>query len=113
LALYAPFGGNTPTEYLFRNADHDTDTLAVFENNSYDPETFRQGVHVVVNLISDVDQAAAMLPLAAGLVARLGKPTVNDPRKIQHTTRDAVAALLKDIPGCRIPNILRQQAGTE
>ena len=38
LALYAPFGGNTPTEYLFKNADHDTDTLAVFENNPTTPK---------------------------------------------------------------------------
>ncbi|MDE2468133.1 MAG: tetratricopeptide repeat protein, partial [Bradyrhizobium sp.] len=112
LALYAPFGGNTPTEYLFKDADHDTDTLAIFKNNSYDPEAFRQGVDVVVNLISDVDQAGAMLPLAAYLVERLGKPTVNDPRKIERTTRDMVAELLTGIDGCRIPKIWRQQAGT-
>jgi tetratricopeptide (TPR) repeat protein len=112
LALYAPFGGNTPTEYLFKNADHDTDTLAIFENNSYDPGAFGQGVDVVVNLISDVDQAGAMLPLAAYLVERLGKPTINDPRKIERTTRDMVAELLMGIDGCRIPRICRQQAGT-
>ena len=105
LALYAPFGGNTPTEYLFKNADYDTDTLAMFENNSYDAEAFRQGVDVVVNLISDVDQAGAMLPLAADLVERLGKPIINDPRKIQRTTRDMVAELLTGIEGCRIPKI--------
>ena len=70
LALYAPFGGNTPTEYLFKNAAYDTDTLALFESNGYDAEAFRQGVQVVVNLISDVDQADAMLPLAADLVER-------------------------------------------
>jgi tetratricopeptide (TPR) repeat protein len=113
LALYAPFGGNTPTEYLFKNADHDTDTLAIFENNSYDAEAFRQGIDVVVNLISDVDQAGAMLPIAADLVERLDKPTINDPRKIQRTTRDMVAELLTGIDGCRIPKIRRQQAGTE
>jgi tetratricopeptide (TPR) repeat protein len=113
LALYAPFGGNTPTEYLFKHAAYDTDTLAVFENNSYDAKTFGQGVNVVVNLISDVDQAGAMLPLAADLVEGLGKPTINDPRKIQRTTRDAVAELLMGIQGCRIPRILRQQAGAE
>jgi tetratricopeptide (TPR) repeat protein len=113
LALYAPFGGNTPTEYLFKHAAYDTDTLALFENNSYDADTFKQGVQVVVNLISDVDQAGAVLPLAADLVSRLGRPTVNDPRKIQRTTRDAVAELLTGIEGCRIPKILRQQAGTE
>ena len=113
LALYAPFGGNTPTEYLFKNAGYETDTLALFENNAYDAEAFKQGVQVVVNLISDVDQAGALLTLAADLVGRLGKPTVNDPRKILRTTRDMVADLLADIPGCRIPKILRQPAGTE
>ncbi len=60
LALYAPFGGNTPTEYLFKNANHDTDTLALFEDNSYDPQAFGQGIDIVVNLISDVDPAGAM-----------------------------------------------------
>jgi tetratricopeptide (TPR) repeat protein/glutathione synthase/RimK-type ligase-like ATP-grasp enzyme len=113
LALYAPFGGNTPTEYLFKNAGYETDTLALFENNAYDAEAFKHGVQIVVNLISDVDQAGALLTLAADLVGRLGKPTVNDPRKIQRTTRDMVADLLTDIPGCRIPKILRQEAGTE
>ncbi len=113
LALYAPFGGNTPTEYLFKNADYETDTLALFENNAYDAEAFKQGVQVIVNLISDVDQAGALLGLAADLAGRLGKPTVNDPRKILRTTRDMVAELLAEIPNCRIPKILRQKAGTE
>ena len=112
LALYAPFGGNTPTEYLFKNAAYDTDTLALFESHGYGAEAFKQGVQVVVNLISDVDQAAAMLPLAADLVEALGKPTINHPRNILRTTRDAVAHLLTDIAGCRIPNIVRQKAGT-
>ena len=53
------------------------------------------------------------MPLAADLAGRLGKPTVNDPRKIQRTTRDAIAALLAGIPGCRIPKVLRQNAGAE
>ena len=112
LALYAPFGGNTPTEYLFKNAAYDTDTLALFGSNVYGAEAFKQGVQVVVNLISDVDQAGATLPLAADLVEALGKPTINHPGKILRTTRDAVADLLTDIPGCRIPHIVRQQAGT-
>ena len=54
-------------------------------------------VDVVVNLISDADQAGAVLPLAADLVARLGKPAINDPGKIERTTRDAVAELLPGI----------------
>ncbi len=54
-----------------------------------------------------------MLPLAADLVDRLGKPTVNDPLTIRKTTRDAVADLLWGIPGCRIPKIWRRKAGAD
>ena len=113
LALYAPFGGNTPTEYLFKDTVHDTDTLALFASREYDGELFRQNVQVVVNLISDADQAEAVLPLAADLADRLDRPIVNHPRKIQRTTRDAVAVLLRGIPGCGIPQALRHQAGAD
>jgi tetratricopeptide (TPR) repeat protein len=113
LALYAPFAGNTPTEYLFKDAAYDTDTFALVGASDVDAELLKKDVDVVVNLISDADQAEAVLPLAADLAGRLGKPTVNDPRKIQRTTRDAVAALLAGIPGCLIPKVLRQNAGTD
>ncbi len=113
LALYAPFAGNTPTEFLFKDCAYDIDTLALFASSECDSESLRQGVQVVVNLVSDADQADGLLPLAADLVSRLGKPTVNDPRKIQRTTRDNVAGLLGGIPGCRIPRVLRQNAGSD
>lgn len=112
LALYAPFAGNTPADYLFKDAAYDTDTLTFLD--SADPDVASLGdVQLVVNLISDADQAEALLPRAARLVDSLGKPVVNDPRKISHTTRDAVAALLPGIEGCRIPKILRIDAGAD
>jgi tetratricopeptide (TPR) repeat protein len=113
LALYAPFAGNTPTEYLFKDPAYDTATLALFAAREYDIEPLRQDVEVVVNLISDADQAEALLPLAAELTDRLGKPTVNHPGKIQRTTRDAVADLLAGIPGSRIPQAMRHKAGAD
>jgi glutathione synthase/RimK-type ligase-like ATP-grasp enzyme len=70
-------------------------------------------VQVVVNLISDADQAGDLLPLVADLVDRLGRPTVNHPHKIERTTRDAVAGLLEGIPGSRVARILRQKAATD
>ena len=111
LALFAPFAGNMPTGYLFKDSAYDIDTLAIFASSEYDLELLRQDVQVVVNLVSDADQAEALLPLAAGLVAGFDKPTVNDPRKIRRTTRDAVADLLEGIAGCRIPKVWRQKAG--
>jgi tetratricopeptide (TPR) repeat protein len=113
LALYAPFAGNLPTSYLFKDAVYDADTLALFASSEFDVELLKQDVQVVVNLISDADQADALLPLAADLVAGLGKPTVNDPRKVRNTTRDAVADLLEGILNCRIPKVIRKKAGAD
>ncbi len=64
LALYAPFGGNTPTQYLFHDATYDIDTLALFGPGEPDIASLGD-VDVVVNLISDADQAEAMLFAAA------------------------------------------------
>jgi tetratricopeptide (TPR) repeat protein len=113
LALYGPFAGNTPTEYLFKDVVYDTDTLSLFASNQYDVAALKLNVQVVVNLISDADQADGLLPLAADLVDRIGKPIVNHPRKIAMTTRDAIAELLAGIPGCHIPKVLRQTAGSD
>ena len=112
LALYAPFAGNTPSEYLFKEAAYDTDTYALLDSSGPDAAALG-AADVVINLISDADQAGAVLPLAARLIARLGKPAINDPGKIQRTTRDAVAELLPGIARCRIPQILRLAAGSD
>jgi hypothetical protein len=113
LALFAPFAGNLPTEYLFRDAAYDTDTLALLASGQYDVDALKQDVQVVVNLISDADQADALLPLAADLVDRLGRPIINEPRKIQLTARDTVAGLLQGIPDCRVPKVWRQKTGAD
>jgi len=113
LALYAPFGGNTPTEYLFQDAFYDTDTLSMLASREYEQAMFDENVRLVVNLISDTDQTEALLPAAADLVDRLGKPVINHPRRILRTTRDAVAELLQAIPGCRVPKAVRLKAGAD
>jgi tetratricopeptide (TPR) repeat protein len=113
LALYAPFGGNTPTEYLFQDAFFDNDTLALFAAREYDTALFGQNIQLVINLVSDADQTEALLPLAADLVDRFGLPVVNHPQKVQQTTRDVVAHLLQGIPGCRVPQALRLKAGAD
>ena len=112
LAFYAPFAGNTPAEYLFRDAAHDTDTLSLLDDSEVDLAALGE-VQLVVNLISDADQGGIVLPLAARVAAQIGKPVINDPSKIQRTTRDAVAELLPDIAGARVPGILRLAADTD
>jgi tetratricopeptide (TPR) repeat protein len=112
LALYAPFAGNTPADFLFKDAAYDTDTLALI--GADEPDTSALGeVEIVVNLVSDADQAGAVLPAAARLAEKLGKPVINDPARIERTTRDAIAALLPGIAGCRVPGILRLAAGDD
>jgi tetratricopeptide (TPR) repeat protein len=113
LALYAPFGGNTPTEYLFQDAFFDNDTLSLFAGRDYDAAALGRNIQLVINLVSDADQAMEVLPLAADLVDRFGLPTINHPRKVQQTTRDAVAGLLAGLPGCRVPQALRLKAGAD
>jgi tetratricopeptide (TPR) repeat protein len=112
LALYAPFCGNTPIQYLFKDATYDIDTLALFGPGEPDSSAIGD-IHVVFNMISDADQAKAMLPPAARLAEKLGKPVVNAPSKILRTTRDAMADLLAGIPACRVPRVLRLDAGAD
>jgi tetratricopeptide (TPR) repeat protein len=113
LALYAPFAGNTPSSFLFKDTDFETDTLALLPSGAPLVTFPKEDIDLVVNLISDADQAADVLPLAADLAAQLSKRTVNEPAKIMQTTRDAVADLLLGMPGCRIPKIQRLKAGTD
>jgi tetratricopeptide (TPR) repeat protein len=111
LALYAPFAGNTPSSFLFKDTDFETDTLALLPSGTPQVTFPEEDIALVVNLISDADQAANVLPLAADLAARLGKRTINDPGRIMITTRDAIADLLLAMPGCRVPKVKRLKAG--
>jgi tetratricopeptide (TPR) repeat protein len=110
LALFAPFAGNTPTEYLLTGPAYDANTLAVFDGRTYDIAALRQNADVVFNLISDADQAQALFPLVTELTDRLDLPTINPPRKVAQTTRERVARLLDGIAHCRIPKVLRLPA---
>jgi tetratricopeptide (TPR) repeat protein len=112
LAFYAPFNGNIPIQYLFKDATYDIDTLAFFGPGEPDSSSLGD-IHVIFNLISDADRAKAMLPQAARLAEKLGRPVVNAPSKILRTTRDVAADLLTDIPACRVPRILRLGAGAD
>jgi tetratricopeptide (TPR) repeat protein len=112
LALYAPFAGNTPADYLFKDAGYEVDTLALLGDDEPDIASLGH-IDLVVNLVSDADQAEAVLPQASRLVEKLALPVINDPGRIKRTTRDAVAALLPGIAGCRIPQILRLDAGAD
>jgi tetratricopeptide (TPR) repeat protein/glutathione synthase/RimK-type ligase-like ATP-grasp enzyme len=111
LALFAPFVGNTPVEFLFKDCAYETCILSLLPGSEPDVARLAHEIDVVVQLVSDADQGAAVLPLTAAIVRSLGKPVVNDPAKVARTTRDATAAALAGIEGCRVPRTVRVAAG--
>lgn len=111
LALFAPFVGNTPVEFLFKDCAYQTSILSLLPGSQPDIALLAREADIVVNLVSDADQGAEVLPLTLAIARSLGKPVVNDPAKIQNTTRDATARALADVEGCRVPRTVRIAAG--
>ncbi|MBW7970683.1 tetratricopeptide repeat protein [Bradyrhizobium sp. BR 10289] len=111
LALFAPFVGNTPVEFLFRDCTYETSILSLLPASRPDIAMLAHQADVVVNLVSDADQGREVLPLVAAVADALGKPVINDPAKVLRTTRDATALALADIDGCRMPRTIRIGAG--
>jgi tetratricopeptide (TPR) repeat protein len=107
LLVLAPGSYNTPYEYLIDRAPFDSHILLLLPDQEYDVAFLASCADVVVNLVSDVDQDNAMLPVAARLIERLGKPVINHPDRILSTDRVAIAALLSDIPSCRVARVER------
>jgi tetratricopeptide (TPR) repeat protein len=107
LLVQAPGAANTPPDFLFANSSYDRHFYALLPDIAPDMELLRRHGDLVVNLISDVDQGPEMLLTAADVIDRLGKPTVNHPRRILGTGRDAIPKLLADIPSCRVPHAIR------
>jgi tetratricopeptide (TPR) repeat protein len=105
LLLFAHGDANTPPMTLVRMATYDSYFLLLAPSVEYDVQRLQSQVNLVVNLISDVDQAREILPAAAALVDRLGMPVVNHPRTIMKTSRESVSALLSGVPSCRVPRV--------
>lgn len=112
LALQAPFGGNTPTEYLFFEPDYAINTYAVLPGVAYDIAFLKASGDLVVNLVSDADQAADILPEVVALTDQLGKTLINPPREILKTTRDGTVAALSGLPHVLVPKSVRVPAGS-
>jgi len=107
LLIQSPGVANTPPEFLFGQARYDRYFFPLLPDAAPDFDLLRRHGDIVVNLISDVDQGHAMLAAAADVVDRLGKRTINHPRRVLCTGRDAVAKLLAGIPLCRVPEAAR------
>jgi tetratricopeptide (TPR) repeat protein len=111
LVIFAPLLGNTPVDGLMIQASYEINIYPLLSGEKYDVEMLKRGGQVLFNAVSDADVTHSVLPLVAELVDRLGMPVINHPAKIQKTTRDGVARLLRDIPHCRMAQIMRHAAG--
>jgi len=115
LAVTSPGVANTPPDFLFANAAHDSHFFALLPAVEPDEDLLRGYGDIVVNLISDADQAGDILAAAAGLIDRLGKPVLNHPRNILNTDRQTVATRLSGIASCHVPKtirVIRETLGT-
>ena len=103
LLLDAPEVGCTPVNYLIGRTMYDSHFLALLSGEEYDVDFLRSKADVVFNMISDADNGKDLLPFALDIADRIGRPTVNHPRRILGTDRETIAKLLSNIPLCRIP----------
>jgi tetratricopeptide (TPR) repeat protein len=113
LVIVAPLLGNTPTNYLMNVSPYERNILPLFSDTTYDVELLKRSGQVVVNAVSEADQSQSVLPLVAGLIDQLDMPVINHPAKIQKTTRESIARLLRDMPHCRCGRVVRLAAGEE
>jgi tetratricopeptide (TPR) repeat protein len=110
LLLDAPEVGCTPVNYLVGRTMYDSHFLALLAGEEYDIDFLRSKADVVINMISDADNGKDVLPFALDIADRIGRPTVNHPRRIIGTDRETIASLLSGIALCRIPKTVRLSA---
>ncbi|MGH8779770.1 tetratricopeptide repeat protein [Paraburkholderia sp.] len=103
LWMFAPGAGNTPPDYLIKQARFESHIFTVLKDVEYDVDRLRSHTDVVVNLVSDVDQSRAILGAVETLAERIGRPVVNHPRLIAGTDRASVSRRLMGTPGCVVP----------
>ena len=111
LMLFAPFAGNTPTEYLMAKQPYEVNIFPLLAQLEPDIEMLQRSAQIVVNFVSDADQGQAVLPRVVKLVEQLDMPVINAPAKIQKTTREGIAEMLHGIPNLRLARVVRQEAG--
>lgn len=110
LAMTSPGVANTPPDFLFAGAAHDTHFFSLLPGVEPDRALLRRHGDIAVNLISDADQARDILAIAAAVSDHLGKAVLNHPRIILRTGRESVAARLAGIANCRVPKTVAIEA---
>lgn len=107
LVLDTPGAGSTPIDYLMSGADYDAHFYCVMPGQSHDIALLRSKADLVINIISDADSGAGVLPETQAIIEQLGRPTLNAPSLITQTDRATTATRLSHLPGCRMPATTR------
>jgi glutathione synthase/RimK-type ligase-like ATP-grasp enzyme len=103
---------NVPTGDLFDRTRFETISLNLMPPTQADtdPATNIEQLppfDIVFNAIGDADRGAPFFARAAEFCRKLGRPLINPPHRVARTRRDALPALIKDIPGLVTPRICR------
>jgi tetratricopeptide (TPR) repeat protein len=107
LLIMSPGAGNTPPHFLFGDANYDRNFITLLPGIAQDIERLRAHADIVINLISDLDQAGPILPGAAELIDAIARPVINHPSRILTTGREQIARTLSRIGDCRTPKAIR------
>ena len=107
--LTAPGFVNTPTEFLVDPTGRLVDTIPLLDGVAYPVAQIARSYDVFFNAIADADGAAEAMRLADGLLADMAVPVLNRPAETARTTRDQIAARLRDIPDAVVPATRRVQ----
>ncbi|HLH87040.1 MAG TPA: tetratricopeptide repeat protein [Xanthobacteraceae bacterium] len=103
---------NVPTGDLFDRTRFETISLNLMAPTraAADPVTDVEQLppfDIVFNAIGDADRGAPFFARAAQFCRTLSRPLINPPERVARTRRDALPALIKDIPGLVTPRIRR------
>jgi len=103
---------NVPTGELFDRGRFETVSLNLMPPAQADGDLAKGSpalppIDIVFNAIGDADRGGPFFARAAELCQTLGRPLLNPPDRVARTRRDALPALLKDIPGLVVPRIRR------
>ncbi len=85
------------------------DTIPLLDGVPYLMAQIARSYDVFFNAIADADGAAEAMRLADRLLADMPAPVLNQPAEAARTTRDQIAARLRNIPEAVVPATLRVQ----
>jgi tetratricopeptide (TPR) repeat protein len=105
--LDTPMAGSTPVNYLSGRSGYDRHFHCVIPDTPVDVDLLRSKADVVFNMICNADDGKEILVDALDLVQRLGRPTINHPRLIMNTDREAIARRLVGVHDCVVPRTVR------